>query len=51
MTKTADVYDVVFLDFGNWTKVATVDIHLLLPKFATLPAQAIPCSLTKVDRF
>ena len=50
-TKTPDLYDVVYLDFGNWTKVLIADIHPLLPKFATLSAQAVPCSLTKVNRF
>lgn len=48
--KAPDSYDVVFLDFGNWDTVPTVDIHLLLPEFATLSAQAVPCSLTKVNR-
>jgi len=50
VTKTRDLYDVLYLDFGNWDKVASTDIHSLLPKFATLPAQAIACSLTKVNR-
>ena len=50
VTKTPDLYDVVFLDYGNWNKVALSDIHTLQPEFATLTAQAIPCSLTKVNR-
>ncbi len=51
MTKTPNLYDVVYLDFGNWDKVASTDLHTLLPKFAILTAQAVPCSLTKVYKF
>ena len=51
VTKTPDLYDVVYLDFGNWNKVASTDIHILLRKFSILTAQAIPCSLTKVNKF
>ena len=43
--------DVVYLDYGNWHPVAKSDIHPLLPRFALLPAQAIACSLTKVDKY
>ncbi len=50
VTKTPNLYDVVFVDFGNWNKVASTDIHVLLPKFAMLTAQAIPCSLAKVNK-
>ncbi|CAF1582301.1 unnamed protein product [Adineta ricciae] len=41
------LYDVVYLDYGNWHPVAKSDIHPLLPRFASLPAQGIACSLTK----
>ncbi|UJR14738.1 hypothetical protein I4U23_001730 [Adineta vaga] len=40
-------YDVVFIDYGNWEVVNVADIHILLPEFASLPAQAIACSLNK----
>ena len=49
-TKNPETYDVVFLDFGNWDRVALTDIHILKREFATLTAQAIPCSLTRVNR-
>ncbi|CAF3515611.1 unnamed protein product [Adineta steineri] len=39
-------YHVVFVDYGNWDTVSEHDIHLLLPQFAVLTAQAIACSLT-----
>ncbi|CAF2854258.1 unnamed protein product [Rotaria sp. Silwood2] len=47
MTKTDNLYDVVYLDYGNWSKVSSTDIYPILPKFACLPAQAVPCSLAK----
>ena len=50
VTETNGLYDVVFVDYGNWDRVALTDIRTLLPKFATLTAQAIPCSLTEVSR-
>jgi len=51
VTETPDLYGVVFLDFGNWDKVALTDIHILLRQFSILTAQAIPCSLNKVNKF
>ncbi|CAF4195545.1 unnamed protein product [Adineta steineri] len=39
-------YHIVFVDYGNWDTVSEHDIHLLLPQFAVLTAQAIACSLT-----
>lgn len=51
MTKIPNTFDVVFLDYGNWDRVASTDIHTILRRFAILPAQAIPCSLTKVNKF
>jgi hypothetical protein len=50
-TDWSNLYDVVYLDYGNCSKVVLTDIYPLLPKFARLPAQAVPCSLTKVNRF
>ena len=49
MIKKQNTYDVVFLDYGNWDRVAFTDIHILQRKFASQPAQAIACSLTKVN--
>lgn len=48
--KKKDTYDVLFVDFGNWDRVTLTDIHILKREFAILPAQAIPCSLTRVNR-
>ena len=45
---THDQYDVVYVDFGNWSKVHSKDIHTILPDFAILSAQAIACSLSEV---
>ncbi|CAF4241079.1 unnamed protein product [Rotaria sordida] len=47
MTKTANFYDIVYVDHGNWDKVASSNIYPILSKFANLSAQAIPCSLAK----
>ncbi|CAF0809402.1 unnamed protein product [Adineta steineri] len=45
-TKNPAEYHVVFVDFGNWDTVSEHDLHLLLPDFTLLTAQAIACSLT-----
>jgi hypothetical protein len=42
-------YDVVFIDYGNCCKIAVTDIHPLKPEYVTLPAQALPCTLSGVS--
>ena len=48
VTKVADCYDVVYLDYGNYEKVPDVLLHELEAEFSLLTAQAVPCSLSKV---
>ncbi|CAF3662030.1 unnamed protein product [Rotaria sp. Silwood1] len=47
MTNIANKYDVVYLDYGNWEKVDSINIYPIRRKFTFLPAQAVPCSLAK----
>ena len=47
--KTINSYDVVYIDYGNWNKVPSTDMHPIERKFTDFPAQAIPCSLHKVN--
>lgn len=47
---TINKFSVVYVDYGNWNDVDSTDIYPIQQKFTTLAAQAIPCSLHKVNR-
>ena len=46
---SADGVEVCFVDYGNREVVPSSRLQFLAPEFATLPSQAIPCSLAGVS--
>ena len=45
---TAEGVGLYFVDYGNWEVVPRSRLQYLVPEFATLPSQAIPCQLVGV---